>query len=171
MADLLRSLTPHDLKPFGNIAQQVEHVAWTHGITADPEPIDAFAADVTRLCDQVVTFDRIEMLLIKLTRAGVINDGQSFTLHAAYLAQRRSEGDRVETSSDEMKAERDAVETAAKRALEARRASGQVLVYELDGWMVHEHPGGRIKRLAPTERFRATDFPHPSQKSSDAPTE
>lgn len=60
-----------------------------------------------------------------------------------------------------MQAEREALDRAAQKALERRRASGEILSYVLDGWMVREHPGGRIERLAPIERFRAEDFPYP----------
>lgn len=63
--------------------------------------------------------------------------------------------------SAEMQAEREAVDRAAQKALERRRASGEILSYVLDGWMVREHPGGRIERLAPIEQFRAEDFPYP----------
>ena len=60
-----------------------------------------------------------------------------------------------------MQAEREALDRAAQKALERRRASGEILTYHLDGWVVQEHPGGRIERLAPIEEFRAEDFPHP----------
>lgn len=60
-----------------------------------------------------------------------------------------------------MQAERKAVDLAARKSLERRRASGEILSYVLDGWMVQEHPGGRIERLAPIEQFRAEDFPYP----------
>ena len=55
----------------------------------------------------------------------------------------------------------EALDRAAQKALERRRASGEILTYHLDGWVVQEHPGGRIERLAPIERFRAEDFPYP----------
>jgi hypothetical protein len=60
-----------------------------------------------------------------------------------------------------MQAEREAVERAAQNALAQRRASGEILTYHLDGWVVQEHPGGRIERLAPVGEFRADDFPYP----------
>ncbi len=52
-------------------------------------------------------------------------------------------------------------EAAAAKSLALRRASGEILTYRLDGWMVQEHPGGRIERLAPFDEFRAEDFPYP----------
>lgn len=60
-----------------------------------------------------------------------------------------------------MQAEREAVERASRNALAQRRASGAILSYELDGWMVREHPGGRIERLAPIGQFRPEDHPYP----------
>lgn len=60
-----------------------------------------------------------------------------------------------------MQAERDALKQAAIKSLALRRASGEILLYELDGWVVQEHPGGRIERLAPVGQFRAADFPYP----------
>ena len=60
-----------------------------------------------------------------------------------------------------MEMERAALEAASKKALAMRRASGAILTYNLDGWVVQEHPGGRIERLAPIGQFRADDFPYP----------
>ena len=60
-----------------------------------------------------------------------------------------------------MKAEQFALETASQRALALRRAGGEILTYELDGWIVREHPGQRIERLAPTGQYRNEHFPYP----------
>lgn len=60
-----------------------------------------------------------------------------------------------------MQAERRALEETAQRSLEQRCASDEILTYNLDGWVVQEHPGGRIEQLAPVDRFRAADFPYP----------
>lgn len=49
--------------------------------------------------------------------------------------------------------EREAVKRAARNSLAQRRASGEIMTYALDGWMVREYPGGRIERLCPVERF------------------
>ncbi len=87
MADQPDILSTTDLSQFGDIAGAIGAFAWTHGITADPDPIDSFVADVTRLCDQNVAFDRTEMLLLKIARAGLVDDAQRFALHAAYLRQ------------------------------------------------------------------------------------
>lgn len=71
------------------------------------------------------------------------------------------EGQTHELGSAVMQAQSAALKQAAAKGLARRRASGEILLYELDGWVVHEHPGGRIERLAPVGQFRAADFPYP----------
>ena len=51
------------------------------------------------------------------------------------------------------------MEQAAELALQQRRARGEIMTYELDGWIVREYPGQRVERLAPLEQFRSEDFP------------
>ena len=51
------------------------------------------------------------------------------------------------------------IERAALRALEQRRADGEIMTYHLDGWVVREYPGQRVVRLAPIGEFRSSDFP------------
>ena len=53
----------------------------------------------------------------------------------------------------------ESMEEAAQIALEQRRASGEIMTYELDGWIVREFPGQRIVRLARKGEFRAKDHP------------
>lgn len=60
-----------------------------------------------------------------------------------------------------MQAERIALQRAAENSLTQRRASGEIMTYELDGWVVREHPGQHIERLAPIGQFRNEDFPYP----------
>lgn len=78
-----------DLKGIGDAAGAISTLAWTHGITAEPEPIDAFADAAARLCDTGVVFDHHERLLLGLARAEIIDDEQRFALHSAYLQQLR----------------------------------------------------------------------------------
>lgn len=166
MAD---DITAKDIEPFGDIAAAIEHMAWTHGINADPDPIDAFAATITRLCDQDVKLDRIEMLLVKLERAGLLDGYRGVELHAAYLKQhpidQRPGGtihaDDRPVPSESMLATMAALDRAAANSLAQRRASGEIMTYGLDGWMVREFPGGRIERLCPIDDFRVADHPHP----------
>ncbi len=51
------------------------------------------------------------------------------------------------------------MERAADAALEQRRAKGEIMTYELDGWIVREYPGRRIMRLARVGQYRSEDFP------------
>ncbi len=54
----------------------------------------------------------------------------------------------------------------AQDALAPRHAHGEIMTYELDGWIVREYPGGFVERLAPVGQFRAEDFPHPHPGST-----
>lgn len=56
----------------------------------------------------------------------------------------------------------EAVEEAARAARAYRVASSEVMTYVADGWVVREHPGGRIERLAPIGQFQDEDFPYPA---------
>jgi len=51
------------------------------------------------------------------------------------------------------------MERAADTALQQRRAKGEIMTYELDGWIVREFPGQRIVRLARVGQYRSEDFP------------
>ena len=51
------------------------------------------------------------------------------------------------------------MELAGRIGLAQRRARGEIMTYELDGWLVREYPGQRIERLAPVGNYRAEDFP------------
>ncbi len=77
-----------DMDRIGDAAAAISTMAWTHGITAAPAPIDAFADAAARLSDAELTFDHIERLLLGLARANLVTDEQRFALHAAYLHQR-----------------------------------------------------------------------------------
>ena len=82
------SSTELDPARIGDAAAAISTMAWTHGITAAPAPIDAFADAAARLSDVDVTFDHIERLLLGLARANLVTDEQRFALHAAYLHQK-----------------------------------------------------------------------------------
>lgn len=91
MPDTLHGLAEPDLIGIGDVATAISTLAWTHGVTATPEPIDAFADATARLCDNEVTFDHTERLLLGLARRGFVTDEQRFALHAAYLQQKASD--------------------------------------------------------------------------------
>lgn len=63
--------------------------------------------------------------------------------------------------SQAMLADMAALDRAAANSLAQRRASGQIMTYESDGWVVREYPGGRIERLARAGEFRVADHPYP----------
>ncbi|WP_010518344.1 MULTISPECIES: hypothetical protein [Komagataeibacter] len=56
----------------------------------------------------------------------------------------------------------EAIRIAGERAREVRAASGEIMTYVQNGWVVREYPGGRVERLALLEEFRDEDFPYPS---------
>ena len=60
-----------------------------------------------------------------------------------------------------MQVECAALQRAAENALTTRRASEEILTYELEGWVVQEHPGGRVERLAPIDQFQTEGSPYP----------
>jgi hypothetical protein len=64
--------------------------------------------------------------------------------------------------SDEHMLPDEEIERRGLAALADRRARGEVMTYDLDGWMVREFPGRRIVRLCRSEDFRAADFPCPA---------
>ncbi len=71
-----------------SVAETIRALARRHGIAYQPTPLDAFAADVSRLSDAEVAPDAVEDLLQVLARVGVITHAQRFALHAAYLRER-----------------------------------------------------------------------------------
>ncbi len=91
MADTIDHTVEVDLSRVGDVAAAISTLAWTHGVTAAAEPVDAFADATARLCDTEVTFDHTERLLLGLARGGFVTDEQRFALHAAYLQQQASD--------------------------------------------------------------------------------
>lgn len=90
--------TDVDINQIDNAMAAITTLARTHGITGEPDPIDAFADAASRLADAGVTFDQVERLLVKIARAGLLTDDRRFALHTLYLRQK---GDAVQ--SDFMK--------------------------------------------------------------------
>ncbi len=79
-----------------NVAGTIASLARLHGVTADAKPIDEFVDAAARLSDAEMELDHTEMLMVKLQRAGVINDQQGLALHVAYLHQKATSADKVE---------------------------------------------------------------------------
>jgi hypothetical protein len=54
------------------------------------------------------------------------------------------------------------IEERAAASVSQRRASGEVMTYIIDGWVVREWPNRRVERLCPVDRFKAEDYPQPA---------
>lgn len=70
-------------------AETIRALARRHGIAYQPTPLDAFAADVSRLSDAEVPQDEIADLVVALERAGVLDSDQAIDLYGNHLAQTR----------------------------------------------------------------------------------
>ena len=72
-----------------SVAETIRALARRHGITYQPMPFDAFAADVSRLSDAEAPRDEIADLVVALKRAGVLDSRQAADLYGDHLAQTR----------------------------------------------------------------------------------
>lgn len=72
-----------------SVAESIRALARRHGVAYEPTPLDALAADVSRLSDAEVVPDEVEDLLQALTRTGTITHAERFALHAAYLREQQ----------------------------------------------------------------------------------
>ena len=70
-------------------AETIRALARRHGITHQPTPLDALAADISRLSDAEAPRDEIADLVVALERAGVLDDNQAIDLYGEHLAQTR----------------------------------------------------------------------------------
>lgn len=62
-------------------------LAKRHGVTYTQTANDAWAQDVTRLADDDVTLDEVELLLIELQRTGHLSRPEALKLQADYLRE------------------------------------------------------------------------------------
>ena len=76
-------------KPFKKTAAAILDLAKQHGVAYTPTANDVWAQDVTRLADDDVTLDEIELLLIELQRAGHLSRPEALRLQANYLREAR----------------------------------------------------------------------------------
>jgi hypothetical protein len=72
-------------KPLQKTAAEILTLAKQHGVVYTPTENDAWARDVTRLADDDVALDEIELLLIELQRAGHLSRPEALKLQANYL--------------------------------------------------------------------------------------
>lgn len=70
-------------------AEHIRALARLHGVTATPAPLDAFAADVSRLSDAEAPGDEIADLVVALKHAGVLDSRLAASLYGDHLAQTR----------------------------------------------------------------------------------
>jgi hypothetical protein len=73
--------------PFQKTANAILALAKQHGIAYTPTVDDAWAGDVTRLVDDDITLDEIELLLIELQRGGYLSRPEALRLQATYLRE------------------------------------------------------------------------------------
>ena len=145
------------------VRDAVLDLARRHCVAYQPTTLDAFAHDAARLANAEVVPDAVEDLLQALLRADVLDDAAMMRLQLDYTSERAA----AEADLTRRRGSRRARELRAQllRAMELADQrlgkDGEVLTYDLDGWVVQEHPDGRIERLAPVGQFRAADFPHP----------
>lgn len=67
--------------------QTIIHLAERHGVSYTPTAIDAWAREVTRLADDDVILDDVELLLIALQRAGHLSRPEALRLQVNYLRE------------------------------------------------------------------------------------
>jgi hypothetical protein len=70
-----------------NAAAAILTLAKQHGVIYTPTAADAWANDVTRLADDSVALDEIELLLIALQRAGHLSRPEALRLQVNYLRE------------------------------------------------------------------------------------
>ena len=74
-------------KPLRKTAAAILTLAKQHGVAYTPTAADAWANDVTRLADDAIGLDEIELLLIALQRAGRLSRPEALRLQVSYLRE------------------------------------------------------------------------------------
>ena len=67
--------------------QTIIHLAERHGVSDKPTAMDTWADEITRLADDDVTLDEVELLLIALQRAGHLSHPEALRLQWNYLRE------------------------------------------------------------------------------------
>ena len=73
--------------PLQKTATAILTLAKQHDVAYIPTAADAWAHNVTRLADDEVTLDEIELLLIALQRAGHLSRPEALNLQVNYLRE------------------------------------------------------------------------------------
>jgi hypothetical protein len=76
-------------KALSQTASAIISMAQQHGVEYAPSATDAWASDITRLADDDVILDDIELLLIALQRAGHLSRPDALRLQVNYLREAR----------------------------------------------------------------------------------
>ena len=76
-------------KVLSQTASAIVSLAQQHGVRYTPTATDAWASEVTRLADDDVILDDIELLLIALQRAGHLSRPDALRLQVHYLREAR----------------------------------------------------------------------------------
>jgi hypothetical protein len=74
-------------KPLQKTAAAILALAKQHGVAYTQTAHDAWAHDVTRLADDDIVLDDIELLLIELQRAGHLSRPEALRLQVNYLRE------------------------------------------------------------------------------------
>jgi len=74
--------------PISGLASYIVGLAQRHGVTYIKTPYDELAEVITRLADDEVEMDDVELLLIALERAGVVASEYVVPLHINYLREK-----------------------------------------------------------------------------------
>lgn len=74
--------------PTSGFKEYVVGLAQQHGITYVRTPYDELAEAITRLSDDDIEMDDVELLLIALERAGVVPSANILPLHYGYLKEK-----------------------------------------------------------------------------------
>lgn len=74
--------------PSKGVAEFIKSLAKTHGVAYVQTPHDAMADVITRLADDDVQLDEIELLVIALVRAGVVSSEHVVPLQVNYLREK-----------------------------------------------------------------------------------
>jgi hypothetical protein len=74
--------------PVKGLEEYIVDLANRHGVIYNKTPYDELAETITKLSDDEVEMDEVELLLIALERAGVIGSEYVVPLHVNYLREK-----------------------------------------------------------------------------------
>lgn len=79
----------HEVETIG-LAEYIRRLAASHEVTYEETDCDVWASALTRLSDDQVEMDDVELLIIALERAGVLASRDVVPLHVSYLREKLS---------------------------------------------------------------------------------